>query len=74
MPVGFRSDTVGCPEQFQSFFASKYHIHYATHFRYAIPDAGGRADPLSDCDMIFTQDLSPLFEVALKDYGLGAGR
>lgn len=25
-----------------------------------------------DCDMIFTQDLSPLFEVDLKDYGLGA--
>ena len=25
-----------------------------------------------DCDMIFTQDLSPLFEVDLKGYGLGA--
>ena len=61
------------PEQFQSFSLPSDHIHYATYFRYAIPEFVEEERILYlDCDMIFTQDLSPLFEVDLKGYGLGA--
>ena len=61
------------PEQFQSFSLPSDHIHYATYFRYAIPEMVEEERILYlDCDMIFTQDSSPLFEVDLKGYGLGA--
>ena len=70
------SEVINCrmsPEQFQSFSLPSDHIHYATYFRYAIPEMVEEERILYlDCDMIFTQDLSPLFEVDLKDYGLGA--
>ena len=70
------SEVINCrmsPEQFQSFSLPSDHIHYATYFRYAIPEMVEEERILYlDCDMIFTQDLSPLFEVDLKGYGLGA--
>ena len=70
------SEVINCrmsPEQFQSFSLPSDHIHYATYFRYAIPEFVEEERILYlDCDMIFTQDLSPLFEVDLKGYGLGA--
>ena len=70
------SEVINCrmsPEQFQSFSLPSDHIHYATYFRYAIPEIVEEERVLYlDCDMIFTQDLSPLFEVDLKGYGLGA--
>ena len=70
------SEVINCrmsPEQFQSFSLPSDHIHYATYFRYAIPEIVEEERILYlDCDMIFTQDLSPLFEVDLKGYGLGA--
>ena len=70
------SEVINCrmsPEQFQSFSLPSDHIHYATYFRYAIPEFVEEEQILYlDCDMIFTQDLSPLFEVDLKGYGLGA--
>ena len=70
------SEVINCrmsPEQFQSFSLPSNHIHYATYFRYAIPEIVEEERILYlDCDMIFTQDLSPLFEVDLKGYGLGA--
>ena len=70
------SEVINCrmsPEQFQSFSLPSDHIHYATYFRYAIPEFVKEERILYlDCDMIFTQDLSPLFEVDLKGYGLGA--
>ena len=64
------SEVINCrmsPEQFQSFSLPSDHIHYATYFRYAIPEIVEEERILYlDCDMIFTQDLSPLFEVDLK--------
>ena len=70
------SEVINCrmsPEQFQSFSLPSDHIHYATYFRYAIPEMVEEERILYlDCDMIFTQDLLPLFEVDLKGYGLGA--
>lgn len=70
------SEVINCrmsSEQFQSFSLPSDHIHYATYFRYAIPEFVEEERILYlDCDMIFTQDLSPLFEVDLKGYGLGA--
>ena len=70
------SEVINCrmsPEQFQSFSLPSNHIQYATYFRYAIPEIVEEERILYlDCDMIFTQDLSPLFEVDLKGYGLGA--
>ena len=70
------SEVINCrmsPEQFQSFSLPSDHIHYATYFRYAIPEIVEEERILYlDCDMIFTQDLSPLFEVDIKGYGLGA--
>ena len=70
------SEVINCrisPEQFQCFSLPSDHIHYATYFRYAIPEIVEEERILYlDCDMIFTQDLSPLFEVDLKGYGLGA--
>ena len=70
------SEVINCrisPEQFKSFSLPSDHIHYATYFRYAIPEFVEEERILYlDCDMIFTQDLSPLFEVDLKGYGLGA--
>ena len=70
------SEVINCrmsPEQFQSFSLPSNHIHYATYFRYAIPEIVEEKRTLYlDCDMIFTQDLSPLFEVDLKGHGLGA--
>ena len=70
------SEVINCrmsPEQFQSFSLPSDHIHYATYFRYAIPEIVEEERILYlDCDMIFTQDLSPLFEVDLKGHGLGA--
>ena len=70
------SEVINCrmsPEQFQSFSLPSDHIHYATYFRYAIPEMVEEERILYlDCDMIFTQDLSPLFDIDLKGYGLGA--
>ena len=70
------SEVINCrmsPEQFQSFSLPSDHIHYATYFRYAIPEMVEEERILYlDCDMIFTQDLSPLFAVDLQGYGLGA--
>ena len=70
------SEVINCrmsPEQFQSFSLPSDHIHYATYFRYAIPEFVEEERILYlDCDMIFTQDLSPLFAVDLQGYGLGA--
>ena len=70
------SEVINCrisPEQFQCFSLPSDHIHYATYFRYAIPEIVEEERILYlDCDMIFTQDLSPLFEVDLQGYGLGA--
>ena len=70
------SEVINCrmsPEQFQSFSLPSDHIHYATYFRYVIPEFVEEERILYlDCDMIFTQDLSPLFEIDLKGYGLGA--
>ena len=61
------SEVINCrmsSEQFQSFSLPSDHIHYATYFRYAIPEFVEEERILYlDCDMIFTQDLSPLFEV-----------
>ena len=69
------SEVINCrmsPEKFQSFSLPSNHIHYATYFRYAIPEIVEEERILYlDCDMIFTQDLSPLFAVDLKRYGLG---
>ncbi|KXT74715.1 putative CDP-glycerol:glycerophosphate glycerophosphotransferase [Streptococcus sp. DD10] len=60
-------------ESFQQFSLPSPHIHYAAYFRYCIPEIVEEARVLYlDCDMIFTEDLSPLFEVDLKGYGLGA--
>ena len=70
------SEVINCrmsPEQFQSFSLPSDHIHYATYFRYAIPEIVEEERILYlDCDMIFTQDLSSLFAVDLQGYGLGA--
>ena len=75
-PVGFRSDQLSdVSQQFQSFPLPSDHIHYATYFRYAIPEIVEEERILYlDCDMIFTQDLSPLFEVDLRLWTGGSGR
>ena len=54
-------------ESFKQFSLPSTHIHYATFFRV-------QEDRVLylDCDMIFTQDLSPLFEVDLGGFGIGA--
>lgn len=60
-------------ESFKQFSLPSAHIHYATFFRYAIPEFVQENRVLYlDCDMIFTQDLSPLFEVDLGGLGIGA--
>ena len=60
-------------ESFKQFSLPSAHIHYATFFRYAIPEFVQENRVLYlDCDMIFTQDLSPLFEVDLGGFGIGA--
>ena len=60
-------------ESFKQFSLPSAHIHYATFFRYAIPEFVQENRVLYlDCDMIFTQDLSPLFEVNLGGFGIGA--
>ena len=70
------SEIINCrmaAEQFQSFSLPSSHIHYSTYFRYCIPDVVEEKRVLYlDCDMIFTQDLSPLFDVDLQGLGLGA--
>jgi len=61
-------------ESFKQFSLPSTHIHYATFFRYAIPEFVQEDRVLYlDCDMIFTQDLSPLFEVDLGGFGIGDG-
>ena len=60
-------------ESFKQFSLPSTHIHYATFFRYTIPEFVQEDRVLYlDCDMIFTQDLSPLFEVDLGGFGIGA--
>ena len=57
-------------ESFKHFSLPSAHIHYATFFRYAIPEFVQEDRVLYlDCDMIFTQDLSPLFGVNLGGFG-----
>ena len=56
-------------ESFKHFSLPSAHIHYATFFRYAIPEFVQEDRVLYlDCDMIFTQDLSPLFGVNLGGF------
>ena len=56
-------------ESFKHVSLPSTHIHYATFFRYAIPEFVQEDRVLYlDCDMIFTQDLSPLFEVDLGGF------
>ena len=56
-------------ESFKQFSLPSAHIHYATFFRYAIPEFVQENRVLYlDCDMIFTQDLSPLFGVNLGGF------
>ena len=60
-------------ESFKQFSLPSAHIHYATSFRYAIPEFVQENRVLYlDCDMIFTQDLLPLFEVDLNGFGIRA--
>ena len=70
------SEVVNCrvsAESFKAFSLPSAHIHYATFFRYVIPDFVQEDRVLYlDSDMIFTQDLSPLFEVDLNGLGIGA--
>ncbi|MFR6600357.1 MAG: glycosyltransferase [Streptococcus sp.] len=52
-------------------FCPSAHIHYAT-FSVMIPEFVQEDRVLYlDCDMIFTQDLSPTFEVDLNEFGIG---
>lgn len=56
-------------ESFKHVSLLSAHIHYATFFRYAIPEFVQEDRVLYlDCDMIFTQDLSPLFEADLGGF------
>lgn len=70
------SEIINCrlsAESFRQFSLPSSHIHYATYFRYVIPDFVEESLALYlDCDMIFTEDLSPLFEVDLAGMGLGS--
>ena len=50
-------------ESFKQFSLPSAHIHYATFFRYVIPEFVQENSVLYlDCDMIFTQDLLPLLK------------
>lgn len=56
-------------ESFKHVSLPSAHFHYATFFRYAIPGFVQEDRVLYlDCDMIFTQDLSPLFGVDLGGF------
>lgn len=57
-------------ESFKQFSLPSTYIHYATFFRYMIPEFVQENRVLYlDCDMIFTQDLLSLFEVDLNGFG-----
>ena len=50
-------------ESFKHFSLPSAHIHYATFFRYAIPEFVQEDRVLYlDCDMIFTQDCHHFLE------------
>lgn len=58
---------------FKQFSLPSSHLHYATFFRYCIPDLVEEDRILYlDCDMIVTKPLSDLFEVDLDGCGIGA--
>ena len=60
-------------ESFKQFSLPSSHLHYATFFRYCIPELVEEDRVLYlDCDMIVTKSLSDLFEVDLDGCGLGA--
>ena len=60
-------------ESFKQFSLPSTYIHYTTFFRYVIPEFVQENPVLYlDCDMIFTQDLLPLFEVDLNGFGIRA--
>lgn len=60
-------------ESFKQFSLPSTYIHYTTFFRYVIPEFVQENRVLYlDCDMIFTQDLLPLFEVDLNGFGIRA--
>ena len=60
-------------ESFKQFSLPSSHLHYATFFRYCIPELVEEDRVLYlDCDMIVTKSLSDLFEVDLDGCGLGS--
>ena len=59
------SEVINCrmsPEQFQSFSLPSDHIHYATYFRYAIPEFVEEERILYlDCDMTLLHRIYRLY-------------